>query len=348
MPKVQNMEGIDLYSDTHTLPTNEMRQAMYSAEVGDDNLKEDPTVNRLETIAANKVGTEAALFVPSGHMGNLIATMVYCQEGEEVIIENQSHHYYYESGGMASIAGVMPRFVDGDNGIFGAEEVVEVMRPLDIHFPKTSLIWLENPHNLAGGTVVPLKVMQELRDLADKHQLSLHLDGARLFNAAQYLKVDPSVIVSKVDSVMFCLSKGLSAPVGSILAGSEEFIKKAYRKRKILGGAMRQAGVVAAAGVIALQEMVERLEIDHRNAKKLGKGLSKIPGYDIDLETVQTNMVYVNVSNLGLSTDDFLDLLEKNGITATPHYPTSVRFVTHRHITSAHIEKVLSIVKKIT
>jgi threonine aldolase len=342
-PVNQEMEGIDLYSDTHTLPTPRMRDAMRDAVVGDDVSEDDPTVNELERLAAEKVGKRAALFVPSGHMGNLIAAMVHCRHGQEVILEADAHMYYYECGSVAALAGVMPRLVSGRNGIFGADDVRPLLREPNIHYPRTRLLCVENTHNRGGGTVVPLENLRALRALADERRVVMHLDGARVFNAAIALKVNVREITVFFDSVMFCLSKGLSAPVGSMLAGSTGFIAEARRMRKRLGGGMRQAGILAAAGIIALNEMVDRLAEDHTNARALAEGLAGLKGYRVDLETVQTNMVRADISGLGIPSAVFLEKLAAYGIKASGLPPTGVRFVTHRHITRAHIDQVLKV-----
>ena len=339
----QEMEGIDLYSDTHTLPTERMRDAMRDAVVGDDVSEDDPTVNKLERLAAEKVGKRAALFVPSGHMGNLIAAMVHCRHGQEVILEADAHMYYYECGSVAAIAGVMPRLVPGRSGVFGADDVRPLLREPNVHYPRTRLLCVENTHNRGGGTVVPLENLRGLRALAHENKLVMHMDGARVFNAAAALGVNVREITFFVDSVMFCLSKGLSAPVGSILAGSTAFIAEARRMRKRLGGGMRQAGVLAAAGIVALEEMIDRLAEDHVHARMLAEGLANLKGYRVDLATVQTNMVRADISGLGITTAAFLEKLAASGIKASGLPPAGVRFVTHRHITREHIEQVLKV-----
>ena len=348
---------IDLVSDTVTLPTNEMREAMKSAEVGDDVNQEDPTINKLEELAAKKVGKEAAMFVPSGTMGNLIAVLIHCKRGEEVILESRSHIYNFEVGGISALGGVVTKTVDGDKGILNVDKIKREIRQEDIHEVKTALICLENSHNRAGGTVTPPKITEEIYQLAHKLNISVHLDGARLFNAAVAINTEPALLVKNVDSVMFCLSKGLSAPVGSILSGSKEFIQKARKSRKMLGGGMRQAGIVAAAGIISLEKMVKRLEEDHKNARILADGLNKIEGIKVDLETVQTNMVYFNVEKLvkelNINTDQFLErLVDEYGIhggVETPiQDPTEIRFVTHYGIIEEDIYTTISAIEMIS
>jgi len=324
-----------------------MRQAMMNAEVGDDVYLEDPTVNRLEELAAKKVGKDAALFVASGTMGNLIAVLTHCQRGDEVILELDSHMYYYEVGGMSAVAGVIPRLIIGDKGVPNPQNIKKVLRDENIHYPKTTLICLENTHNRAGGTIIPLQVMEEICQLAHQKNISVHLDGARIFNAAIALNVDPIILTKNADSVMFCLSKGLSAPVGSILAGSKEFIQKARKNRKMLGGGMRQAGVLAAAGIIALEKMIERLKEDHKNAQILGKGLDKVEKIKVDLETVQTNMVYLDLHESDIDTYQFLPKLAKYNILGSPRPPSKVRLVTHYGISEEDIYTTIEAIKEI-
>jgi len=338
---------IDLRSDTVTLPTDEMRKAMENAEVGDDVYQEDPTINQLEKLAATKVGKEAAIFVPSGTMGNLIAVLTHCQRAEEVILEAGSHMYYYEVGGISAVAGVIPRLIEGDKGILNLQKIKSIFREENIHYPKTTLICLENTHNKAGGTIVSPQITEEICQLAHQRNIQVHLDGARIFNAAIALNLEPAVLTKDVDSVMFCLSKGLGAPVGSILAGSRKFIEKARKQRKMLGGGMRQAGILAAAGIIALEKMVERLEEDHKNARILGEGLSSIKRIRVDLETVQTNMVYFNLQESGMDTFQFLSKLAKYNILGAPRPPTKVRLVTHYGITKEDIFTTIMAIKNI-
>jgi len=324
-----------------------MREAMNNAEVGDDVYQEDPTVNRLEELAAKKLGKEAALFVPSGTMGNLISVLTHCQKGEEVILEMDSHIYYYEVGGMSAVAGVIPRLIVGDKGILNPQDIKRALREENLHYPKTTLICVENTHNRAGGTIVSSKIIEEICQLAHQRNIQVHLDGARIFNAAIALNIRPALLVKDVDSVMFCLSKGLSAPVGSILAGSKEFIQRARKNRKMLGGGMRQAGILAAAGIIALENMVERLEEDHKNARILGEGLADIGGIKVDLETVQTNMVYFDLNESGINTFQFLPKLAEYNILGSPRPPTKVRLVTHYGISEDDIYDTIKAIKEI-
>jgi len=336
-----------LRSDTVTLPTDEMREAMNNAEVGDDVYQEDPTVNQLEELAAKKVGKKAALFVPSGTMGNLIAVLTHCQRGDEVILEVDSHIYYYEVGGMSAVAGVIPRLIFGDKGIPDPQDIKMALRDESLHYPKTTLICLENTHNRAGGTIAPLEVIEEICRLAHQRNIQVHLDGARIFNAAIALNIEPALLTKNVDSVMFCLSKGLSAPVGSILAGSKEFIQRSRKNRKMLGGGMRQAGILAAAGIIALEQMMERLKEDHKSARILGEGLANISGIKVDLETIQTNMVYFDLQESGMDTYQFLPKLAKYNILGSPRPPTKVRLVTHYGISEEDIYATIKAIKEI-
>ncbi len=324
-----------------------MREAMNNAEVGDDVYQEDPTVNQLEELAANKLGKEAALFVPSGTMGNLIAVLTHCQRGDEVILETDSHIYYYEVGGMSAVAGVIPRLIIGDNGIPDPQDIKNVLRDENLHYPKTTLICLENTHNRAGGTITPPEIIEEICQLAHQRNIHVHLDGARIFNAAIALNIEPALLTKNVDSVMFCLSKGLSAPVGSILAGSKEFIQSARKNRKMLGGGMRQAGILAAAGIIALEQMMKRLKEDHKNARILGEGLANISGIKIDLKTIQTNMVYFDLQESGMDTYQFLPKLAKYNILGSPRPPTKVRLVTHYGISEEDVYATIKAIKEI-
>ncbi len=324
-----------------------MREAMKNANVGDDVYQEDPTVNRLEELAAKKLEKEAALFVPSGTMGNLVAVLTYCQRGDEVILEADSHFYYYEVGSISAVAGVIPRLIVGDKGILDPQEIKKALRGKNIHYPETTLICLENTHNRAGGTIIPLKVTEEICQLAHQRDIAVHLDGARIFNAAIALNIEPALLTKNADSVMFCLSKGLSAPVGSILAGSKEFIQRARKNRKMLGGGMRQAGILAAAGIIAIENMVERLAEDHKNARILGEGLADISGIKVDLETVQTNMVYFDLQGSGMDTFQFLPKLAEYNILGSPRPPTKVRLVTHYGIGEDDIYVTIKAIKKI-
>lgn len=323
---------INLRSDTQTLPTEEMIEMMSHASLGDDVFGEDPTVNKLEEISAEKMGKEAALFVASGTMGNLCALLAHTRPGDEVITEENSHTYYYEVGGFSMLAGLSPRLVRGELGIMKIEDIEEAIRPKDIHFPPATLLCIENTHNRGGGTIYSVTSMDEIASFAHQQGLKVHVDGARIFNAAVALKVEAKELVKNADSVMFCLSKGLSAPVGSMLAGSTDFIDKARKMRKMLGGGMRQAGVLAAAGIVALEKMIDRLAEDHENARYIAEELAGENGIGIDLNTVQTNMIYCDVSKLKVSANDLSERLKEKGILVSMVPPSKIRLVTNRHI----------------
>lgn len=342
------MRIIDFRSDTITKPTEEMREAMFKAEVGDDVYGEDPTINRLEEMAAKLVGKEAALFVPSGTMGNQLAVLCHTQRGEEVILEERSHIYNYEVAGIAFLSGVQARIVKGNNGIMSAKDVENaIVADGDIHHPQTGLICMENTHNMAGGIVVPTESMKEVYDLAKKYNLPVHLDGARVFNASTSLGCDVKEITRYCDSLMFCLSKGLCAPVGSILAGSKEFINKARRYRKMLGGGMRQAGILAAAGLLALTSMVERLPEDHRNARLLAEGLKGIKGIQVNIDTVQSNILMVDLTTTEYDSVSLVARLKEQGILASDINSSRIRFVTHKYISQDDIEYTVDSIKKV-
>ena len=327
--------------------TNEMREGIIVPEIGDDLYLEDPVINRLEELAAKKIGKEDSLFLASGTMGNLIAVLTHCNRGNEVILEAGAHMLHYEVGGMSAIGGVMPRTIVGNKGVITPKQIEEALLGENVFFRKTKLICLENPHNRAGGIVIPLKNMEDIYQIAHQHSIFVHLDGARIFNAAVALDVDASVVAKNSDSVMFCLSKELGVPIGAILSGPKEFIEKAKKYRQMLGGVMRQAGVLAASGIIALETMVDRLKEDQKNAWILGKGLNKIKGVEVDLETVQTNMVFINVKNLGMNTDEFLKKLLEFNILASPRRPTEIRFITHFGINREDIDKTIKAVEEL-
>ena len=324
------LDFVELRSDTTTHPTEEMRQAMKAAPVGDDVFGEDPTVNRLEELGARKMGKEAALFVPSGTMGNIVALLTHCKRGDEVVLESDCHIYYYEVGGMSALGGMIPRLVQGRNGIMEPGDVKAALREGNIHYAMPALICVENTHNRGGGTVYGLDKLAGIREVADSRGIPMHLDGARIFNAAVKLGVDASEIAKYFDSIQFCLSKGLSAPVGSLLAGDAAYIEKARKYRKMLGGGMRQAGIIAAAGIIALEKMVDRLHEDHENARILAEGLSRIPGFSVDLNTVETNIVVFDIEGLGIGSAAFADEMAKEGVKLTTRPPHKMRAVTSR------------------
>ena len=324
------METINLSSDTQTLPTDEMFEAMRTAPLGDDMERMDPTVNKLEQIAAEKMGKEAALLVTSGTMGNLICLMSHASPGDEVLVDANAHIYYSEAGSMASIAGLMPRVIP-TNTLLESSQVAAALRKRDQHFPIPRVLCLENTHNRSGGRVFPIDIHDDLCSTAKRFDLAVHLDGARIFNASVASGNPVTAYTKHVDSVMFCLSKGLSCPVGSIIAGTQVFIDRARLIRKRIGGAMRQAGIIAACGVVALESMIERLAEDHERARNLAIGINEISGLSIDPASVESNMVYVDHSQSGLSTEKLMSRLERNGILVSDRSPSHVRFVTNRH-----------------
>lgn len=341
MPAVE--QPIDLRSDTVTTPTPSMRRAMAEAEVGDDVYDEDPTVHRLQERAAELMGKEAALLFPTGTMANQAAILAHTQRGQEVLVEAQAHIYTSEAGGLALLAGCQPRLFHAPGGMPVPEDIEALLRPEDEHYPPTSLLCLENTHNLAGGTVIPVDRMEDLAAMAHRNGLAVHLDGARIFNAATALGVPARDLAAPVDSVMFCLSKGLAAPIGSMLCGSREFIARARRCRKLLGGGMRQVGVVAAAGLVALDEMIDRLAEDHANARRLAEGLADMPPLQVDLDTVQTNMVMCDVSAIEPA-PAFARRLSDAGVLALDADHRRVRFVTHKDVDTAAIDRALTII----
>jgi threonine aldolase len=338
---------VDLRSDTVTRPTPAMRRAMYEAEVGDDVYREDPTVNRLEAHAAEIFAREAGLFVPSGTMGNQTAIKVHTRPGQEVICEERSHIYNFEMAMMSAFSGVLPRTVYAEDGILTWELIAPLIRGRSDHHARTGLIELENTSNLAGGSVYPLEVSNDIADRGHAAGLPLHLDGARIFNASVALGRPVVELTSKFDSVMFCLSKGLGAPVGSMLVGSEEFIEEARLVRKMLGGGMRQAGVLAAAGLVALEESPPLLHVDHENAKFLAEGLAELPGVKIDTKKVVTNILFFDVSGTGLSAPEVSERLKAHGILANPYNPRLLRMVTHRDVDRAGCERALQVLRTI-
>lgn len=337
-------DRIDLRSDTVTLPSPAMRAAMSAAALGDDVYGEDPTVNELERLAAERVGKEAAVLVVSGTMGNLAAMLGHCQRGQRVILGNESHIYHYEAGGASTLGGLIYHPLSTDpNGCIDLAELAEAATTIDdAHFAPPGIICLENTHNRRGGVVLTPDYLAQVRRIANDHGLPVHLDGARIFNAAVALGVPVTDLTRHVDTVMFCLSKGLSAPVGSLVAGPADVIARVRRVRKMLGGGMRQAGVIAAAGIVALTEMVDRLAEDHTNARLLAAGLAELPGVQIDLSKVQTNIVRFSFDHPRLSVEAFLTALRKRGILMGSMSNTSIRAVTHYGIEAAHIEQVVS------
>ena len=344
------MEVIDLRSDTVTQPTGAMRKAMAEAEVGDDVLGEDPTVIRLEHMAAEMLGKEAALFTTSGTMSNLIAALTHCNRGDEVIMGSEAHMFWNEVGGAATLAGVQMRLVPSDDmGRLDPAEVAAAIRPQgNLHFPPTGLVCIENTHNRCNGGVLSVDDTRGIADVAHAEGVAVHLDGARIFNAAVYLETPTRELVKHVDDVSFCLSKGLSAPVGSLLCGSQEFIDRARKWRKMVGGGMRQAGVLAAAGIVALETMIDRLADDHANAHRLAEGLSQIPGIGVDPGRFQTNIVFVGLEPAFGSVPEFIGRLDQEGVKVS--YPGDRRFrmVTHRHITADAVDVAIDRVARVS
>jgi len=342
------MKSIDLRSDTVTLPTDEMREAILHAELGDDVYGEDPTVQRLEELAAEKLGKEAALLVTSGTMGNLVSVLTHCDRGDESILGDQSHIFLNEVGGISALGGVVPHVVPNQpDGTMRISDIEAAVRAENIHYPRTKLLCLENTHNVCGGAALKTSYLDEIEALARSRGLFLHLDGARIFHASAALKVDVKRLTRCADSVNVCLSKGLSAPVGSVVCGSREFIARARKIRKMLGGGMRQAGIIAAAGIVAMTRMTDRLEEDHRNARRLADGLAGIPGLSIDAGKVTTNILYVGLDETFISEEELLGRLRQKGVRILPRGAGRFRMVTHAGIDGADIETVLTAFQEI-
>lgn len=342
------MAYIDLRSDTVTKPTPEMREAMAQAVVGDDVYLEDPTVNHLQEMAAAMLGKEAALFVPSGTMGNEICIRLHTQPGQEVITEDRSHIFNAEMAAMAALNGVLARPVRGEDGILDWPTIEAAIRPRSVYYlAKTGLVTLENSHNFAGGNIMPLDRMEDICERAHAADLPVHLDGARIFNAATAMKRDAAELARPFDSVMFCLSKGLCAPVGSLIAGSRAFIDRAVAARKMFGGGMRQVGVLAAAGIIALEKMTARLEEDHVNAQLLARGVAQIPGVKIDPEKAQTNIVIFDIRDTGISVAEFTEKLKEHDVLAINISAYEMRVVTHHDVSRTDCETALEAIKAV-
>ena len=336
------MNAIDLRSDTVTLPTDAMRRAMVNAELGDDVYGEDPTVRRLESLAAEMTGKEAALLVPSGTMANLISLLTHCGRGDEVILGDQAHIFFYEQGGSAAVGGIHPRTIaNRPDGSFDLEAVRDAIRGDDPHFPRTRLIAVENTHNRCSGSPLPPDYLHAVAAVAAEHGLRVHMDGARIFNAAVALDVPVTALTAPADSLSFCLSKGLAAPVGSLICGRAAFIRAARRNRKLLGGGMRQAGVIAAAGIVALQEMIGRLADDHHNARRLAEGLGAMRRARVDPERVRTNIVYVDLDPAGPSAAETVARLAEEGVRVGATGPRQFRAVTHYGIAGGDVENAL-------
>lgn len=342
------MRIVDLRSDTITRPTPAMRRAMADAEVGDDVFGEDPTVIKLERMAAERLGKEAALYVSSGTMGNLVSLMSHCGRGDEVILGDQSHIFYYEQGGMAALGGITPRPLrNAPDGTMSLQEMEAAIRPDDVHHPRSRLIALENTHNRCNGSPLSPAYMRSVRELADRHGLLLHVDGARVFNSAAAQGLNVSELTAEADSVTFCLSKGLAAPVGSVVCGSERFIARARRARKAVGGGMRQSGVIAAAGIVALEEMTDRLTIDHQNARMLGEGLACIEGLTIEKDLIRSNIVFVGIEREGLTSQALAEKLKAEGVLVLAAAPRKVRVVTQYQVTSDDVGYALDVFRKV-
>jgi len=339
------MQWIDMRSDTVTQPTQAMRHAMAHAVVGDDVYGDDPTVVELETLAARLLDKEAALFVPTGNFGNQLAIFTHCQRGNEVILGDDCHIVWHETGGAAVIGGVQLRTIATDKGVMDPQEIEARIRVgQDVHWPKTGLICLENAHS--NGRVIPLDIMQRTADIARRHGVPVHLDGARVFNAATYLGCDVQDITRHADTVMCCLSKGLAAPVGSILAGSAEFIARARYNRKLLGGGWRQAGVLAAPGLLALTEMTQRLAEDHANARYLAEQLAGMPCIEVDIADVHINMVWFRLL-ADIDSSELMSALSAAGIKANPPEAGRMRLVTHWQVSREAIDKVLEVFQRV-
>lgn len=344
------MDIVDLRSDTVTRPTSAMREAMAMAEVGDDVMGEDPTINRLQEMAAERMGKEAGLFVASGTMGNLIAVLVHCNRGDEAIMGDQGHTFLFEAGGISALGGVFPHTLPNQpDGTIKLDAMEGALRnPADPHHPISKLVILENTQNRCGGTVLSKEYIQQAADFAHSRGLILHVDGARIFNAAAALGITAKELVAPVDSITFCLSKGLCAPVGSVLCGSKEFIARSVRIRKQLGGGMRQAGVLAAAGIVALEQMVDRLAEDHQRACNLAQGIQQIPGLKLDYGMPATNMVFASLANdVPFTGAEAAARLAAKGVKVGVVGPRRFRMVTHYWITDDGIQQTLDSFKKV-
>ena len=337
------MEYVDLRSDTVTKPTPEMREAMAEAEVGDDVYMDDPTVNQLQARAAELLGKEDSLFVPSGTMGNLLALLVHCQRGDEVIVGDKSHIYLNEAGGMSALGGIFPHAVENQpDGTLAVDDILAAIQSPDVHHTITRVICLENTQNVCGGLPLTQEYTQSVAEIARRNNLFFHLDGARIFNAATALDLPARRLVESSDSVMFCLSKGLAAPVGSMLVGPKNFIARARHLRKMLGGGMRQVGVLAAAGLISLEKMTGRLGQDHARAKSLAEGLRQVPGLRLDTGTASTNMVYFDLGDgVQLSVDQIIDEMKKRGVLVDWAGARRFRLVTHYWVNDEGIERTV-------
>jgi threonine aldolase len=338
---------IDLRSDTVTKPSPAMREAMAQAEVGDDVFGEDPTVNRLQGVAARLLGKEAALFVPSGTMANQLAVRLHTNPGDEMIVEGGSHVVRYESGAAAALSGVQTCWLAAPRGILEPDQIEAAIRPPDYHNPPTTLISLENTHNRGGGSIYPLATIRAIRKIAEARRIAMHLDGARLFNAVVATGIAAAEYARAFETVSFCLSKGLGAPVGSLICSDSGRIGKLRRLRKMFGGGMRQSGIVAAAGLYALEYNIDRLATDHRHAKQLGAALAGLPGVRINPEHIETNIVVFDISETGRTAEEVLSRLKHEGLLLVPFGPATLRAVTHLDVTSEQIEHACAILKKV-
>jgi len=343
------MEYVDLRSDTVTKPTPEMREAMAEAEVGDDVYCDDPTVNKLEALAAERLGKQASIFVPSGTMGNLLALLVHCQRGDEIIVGDKSHIYLNEAGGMAALGGLHPCPVPNQkDGTLALDDIRASIRTLDVHHPITKLVCIENTQNICGGVPLTVEYTQRVGELAKENGIAFHIDGARIFNAAVAQNVNVKDLVAPADSVMFCLSKGLASPVGSMLVGSEKFIARARHLRKMLGGGMRQVGILAAAGIISIEKMATRLGDDHKRAVKLAEGLRKIPGILVDDKSPYSNMVYFNITDdLPFDASQIAEKMKTFGVLVDKESATRFRLVTHYWVDDEGVDKTVDAFEKI-
>jgi threonine aldolase len=337
---------IDLRSDTVTKPSPAMREAMAKAEVGDDVFGEDPTVNLLQQKVAALLGKEAALYVPSGSMGNQTCIKVHTQAGDEVIVEKGAHVFNYETGGMALLSSVQVHTIEGVRGAFTANDIKRVIRPKVYYMPRTRLICIENTHNRAGGTIFPIELIKEIHELARNESIKLHLDGARLWNASVETGISPKEYASYFDSVSVCLSKGLGAPVGSVIAASSEFISEARHYRKLFGGGMRQAGILAGAGLYALDHNIGRLKEDHAKAHFLATEMAKVPGFDIDLKSVQTNIIIISLERSGRKPEDVMALLRARGVLLTMGNYMGVRAVTHMDVSMEDVQRAARVIQE--
>ena len=336
------MKKVDLRSDTITLPTKEMLDSISSAELGDDVFQEDPTVNRLEDLAATKFNKEAALFVPSGTMANLVAVLSHCQRGDEVVLGDQAHTFLYEAGGISAFGGVHSRQIPNqEDGTLLLEDIKKSIRKEDVHFPPTRLICLENTHNRCLGMPLSVDYTNSVTEIAKNNSLSVHVDGARIFNAAVSLDASVTELTDNIDSVSFCLSKGLSAPAGSMLCGNKDFIEKARRNRKALGGGMRQAGVLAAAGLVALEKMTDRIIDDHENARTLAEGISNIDGIRINLDRVKTNIIYFSLDHPKVGGALLLEKMVEQNIHFFELGPSWFRLVTHAGVSKDDVDDIV-------